>query len=212
MMATHESYVVGVYKAMASQQGFSSAIRVVTVPLSLLSLSSCTSYTHQSHIPALHCSNECPTFLLFKLDDVPLKLSFFCNFFFMFHQSSQFLRLLWYCKWYCNYLYYGHFSDVDYTYFAILILNLKSHWKMDKNVVEEEGTRRHKSKGDSLNVGKMIKMILCVEFVFFTQKYTLFLQNIAKSTSYYIKWQVSTVKDRRPKVYSNFLLIIFFIK
>lgn len=83
---------------------------------------------------------------------------------------------------------------------------------MDKNVLEEEGTRRHKSKGDSLNVGKMIKMILCAEFVFFTQKYTLFLRNIAKSTSYYIKWQVSTVKDIRPKVYSIFLFDNFFYK
>lgn len=79
MMAMQESHVIGVYeKRWLFQQDFSSVIRVVTVPVSLLlSLSTCTSYTHQSHMPAVHCSNECPTFLLLKFDDFLLKSFFF---------------------------------------------------------------------------------------------------------------------------------------
>lgn len=45
---------------------------------------------------------------------------------------------------------------------------------MDKNVLEEEGTRRHKSKGDSLNVGEMIKnYTLCTVYVFYSEIYTI---------------------------------------
>lgn len=75
MMAMQESHVIGVYeKRWLSPQDFNSVIRVVTVPVSLLlSLSTCTSYTHQSRMPAVHCSNECPTLLLLKFDDVLLK-------------------------------------------------------------------------------------------------------------------------------------------
>lgn len=72
------------------QQEFSSVMAAVTVPVALVpSLSTRTSHAHQSGAAAVHCSNECPTFLLLKFDDVPLKSTFSCfflppNFFFMF--------------------------------------------------------------------------------------------------------------------------------
>lgn len=78
MMAMQEIHVIGVNeKRWLSAQDLSSVIRVVTVPVSLLlSLSTRTSYTHQSHMPAVRCSNECPTFLLLKFDDGPIEVFF----------------------------------------------------------------------------------------------------------------------------------------
>lgn len=132
MMAMQGSHVIGIYKKRwLSAQGCSSVIRLVTVTVSLLlSLSTCTSYTHQSHMPAVRCSNECPTFLLLKFDDVLLK-SFFpfsTSFFFIFlFLNFNWFRVIWGCY------------DTIMTHWgcfwkAILLMWITSSWTKHRNV------------------------------------------------------------------------------